>query len=84
MGRTGAGKSSLALALFRIIEAAKGFITIDGIPISQLGLHNLRSRLTVIPQVGLYMVYPPRPLRHPNASSLKMGSHLLIRVLPLK
>ena len=54
MGRTGAGKSSLALALFRIIEAAKGYIRIDGVPISQLGLHNLRSRLTVIPQVGLY------------------------------
>ena len=53
MGRTGAGKSSLTLALFRIIEAAEGQITIDGEDISKLGLHKLRSTLTVIPQVGL-------------------------------
>ena len=51
VGRTGAGKSSLTLALFRIIEAAEGQITIDGEDISKLGLHKLRSRLTVIPQV---------------------------------
>uniref|UniRef100_T1GTR9 ABC transporter domain-containing protein n=1 Tax=Megaselia scalaris TaxID=36166 RepID=T1GTR9_MEGSC len=50
VGRTGAGKSSLTLALFRIIEAAGGKITIDGIDISILGLHALRSRLTIIPQ----------------------------------
>ncbi|XP_017782317.1 PREDICTED: multidrug resistance-associated protein 1 isoform X1 [Nicrophorus vespilloides] len=50
VGRTGAGKSSLTLSLFRIIEAAEGEIAIDGINISQLGLHALRSRLTIIPQ----------------------------------
>ncbi|KAH7036509.1 hypothetical protein BKA57DRAFT_474957 [Linnemannia elongata] len=50
VGRTGAGKSSVTLALFRIIEAATGSITIDGIDISTLGLHELRSRLTIIPQ----------------------------------
>ncbi|KAL5281109.1 ABCC2.2 family protein [Megaselia abdita] len=50
VGRTGAGKSSLTLALFRIIEAAGGKIFIDGIDISTLGLHALRSRLTIIPQ----------------------------------
>nr|CAD7197173.1 unnamed protein product [Timema douglasi] len=50
VGRTGAGKSSLTLALFRIIEAADGSILIDGEDISQLGLHTLRSRLTIIPQ----------------------------------
>ena len=49
-GRTGAGKSSLTLALFRIIESAGGRITIDGIDISTLGLHALRSHLTIIPQ----------------------------------
>ncbi|KAF9114127.1 hypothetical protein BGX27_000106 [Mortierella sp. AM989] len=50
VGRTGAGKSSVTLALFRIIEAAKGSIVIDGIDISTLGLHELRSHLTIIPQ----------------------------------
>ncbi|XP_058815258.1 multidrug resistance-associated protein 1 isoform X5 [Topomyia yanbarensis] len=50
VGRTGAGKSSLTLALFRIIESAGGKIVIDGQDISQLGLHSLRSRLTIIPQ----------------------------------
>lgn len=53
MGRTGAGKSSLTLALFRIVEAADGKIIIDDIDISTLGLHELRSRITIIPQVCL-------------------------------
>ncbi|XP_053695520.1 multidrug resistance-associated protein 1 isoform X2 [Sabethes cyaneus] len=50
VGRTGAGKSSLTLALFRIIESSGGKIIIDDQDISQLGLHALRSRLTIIPQ----------------------------------
>uniref|UniRef100_A0A673B0A4 ABC-type glutathione-S-conjugate transporter n=1 Tax=Sphaeramia orbicularis TaxID=375764 RepID=A0A673B0A4_9TELE len=50
VGRTGAGKSSLALGIFRILEAVKGRICIDGVNIAQLGLHELRSRLTIIPQ----------------------------------
>lgn len=50
VGRTGAGKSSLTLSLFRIVEAAEGSILVDGIDISKIGLHTLRSRLTIIPQ----------------------------------
>jgi len=51
VGRTGAGKSSLTLALFRIIEAAGGCIKVDDINIAELGLMSLRSALTIIPQV---------------------------------
>ncbi|XP_059509838.1 ATP-binding cassette sub-family C member 3 [Stegostoma tigrinum] len=50
VGRTGAGKSSMTLCLFRIIEAAEGEIIIDGVKIADIGLHDLRSKLTIIPQ----------------------------------
>ncbi|KAJ3204828.1 hypothetical protein HK099_001015 [Clydaea vesicula] len=50
VGRTGAGKSTLSLAFFRIVPFAGGSIDIDGMDISKLGLKDLRSKLTIIPQ----------------------------------
>jgi len=49
-GRTGAGKSSLILGLLRINEADSGRILIDGTDISTIGLHDLRSAISIIPQ----------------------------------
>ncbi|CAD5219876.1 unnamed protein product [Bursaphelenchus okinawaensis] len=50
VGRTGAGKSSVTLALFRMIEPVSGKIIIDNVDVCELGLHDLRSNITIIPQ----------------------------------
>ena len=51
VGRTGSGKSTIAMALFRVVEASEGSISIDGIGIATRGLSTLRSRLGIVPQV---------------------------------
>lgn len=50
VGRTGSGKSTLIQVFFRLVEPSGGKIIIDGIDISALGLHDLRSRFGIIPQ----------------------------------
>lgn len=50
VGATGSGKSTLSLTLLRIIEACEGKTYIDGVDVSRIGLHDLRSRVTIVPQ----------------------------------
>lgn len=50
VGRTGAGKSTICLAISRIVEIFEGSILIDGLDISQVQIETLRSRITLIPQ----------------------------------
>ncbi|KAJ1877665.1 hypothetical protein LPJ57_003837, partial [Coemansia sp. RSA 486] len=50
VGRTGAGKSTLALALMRFVEPSSGRVVLDGVDISRVGLEELRRNVTIIPQ----------------------------------
>ena len=52
VGRTGSGKSSLMLALFRLIDVTCGRVLLDGIDVAKIGLDALRSQLAIIPQVS--------------------------------
>ncbi|RHZ09727.1 hypothetical protein DYB31_016578 [Aphanomyces astaci] len=60
VGRTGAGKSSLTMALFRINELAGGSIKIDGVDISRVGVKTLRSSIAIIPQTPVLFKDPQR------------------------
>lgn len=53
VGRTGSGKSSLMLSLFRLIDINAGSIYLDGVETSSIGLDALRAQLAIIPQVSV-------------------------------
>jgi ABC-type multidrug transport system fused ATPase/permease subunit len=50
VGRTGAGKSSIISAVYRLVELSGGSVVIDGVDVSQIGLRELRTSLSIIPQ----------------------------------
>ena len=50
VGRTGTGKSTISLALTRIVENESGSIVFDGVNISEMSLHKLSENITIIPQ----------------------------------
>ncbi|KAG1703501.1 hypothetical protein DVH05_007448 [Phytophthora capsici] len=65
VGRTGAGKSSLTMALFRINELASGRVLIDGVDVSTIGLKSLREKLSIIPQTPVLFKGPLRDYLDP-------------------
>ncbi|KAI8917478.1 P-loop containing nucleoside triphosphate hydrolase protein [Entophlyctis helioformis] len=56
VGRTGSGKSTLLVSLLRIVEPCEGKITIDDLDVSQIGLHDLRNKVAIIPQEPVMFV----------------------------
>ncbi|KAJ3086700.1 Multidrug resistance-associated protein 4 [Quaeritorhiza haematococci] len=69
VGRTGSGKSTLLISLLRIVEAAEGKITIDGLDVSTIGLADLRKSIAIIPQEPVLFVGTVRSNLDPFSKS---------------
>ncbi|KNC82174.1 hypothetical protein SARC_05532 [Sphaeroforma arctica JP610] len=78
VGRTGSGKSSMVVSLFRMVEAASGSICVDGVDISSLGLKDLRARIGIIPQVLSTLLVTGTTREHVISPTLS-ESHLLFK-----
>ena len=66
VGRTGSGKSSLIMSLFRMLENLDGSVFIDGQDVTQVPLSVHRSRLTIIPQVMSFLLLIQWPKSKPS------------------
>ena len=84
VGRTGAGKSSIALACLRILEAQEGNILIDTIDVSKLGLHELRNAVTIIPQDPVLFTGSLRENIDPTGGKLDFDIFKLLKIANLE